>query len=169
MILILDGYNVIHAAAELERVLDRGLRPAREALLRFCVELLACRKDIEKIVIVFDGSSEVFYSDGSGSLSAGLDVIYTETKEEADDRILEYLGNLGRRPSVVVVSNDNYVFNNARAFGARVISVSEFCALRRHSPKKARSRTGDSAAAEISPALARDITESYKKQLGIKS
>ena len=71
-----------------------------------------------------------------------------------------------RRPSrCVVVSNDNEVYNNARAHGARVISVQEFSQPAR-SVKTPRGRSRHEAGKRtLSIPDALRITDEYRKHL----
>ena len=116
-VLILDGYNVIHAIPELERALDRSLEAAREALIGRCCAYQANRGDAQEIYIVFDGRE----TDDQAPTKRGprVTVLFTPRKEEADDRILRLIKDAKGRTEFVIVSNDTYVFNNARAHGAR--------------------------------------------------
>ncbi len=162
--IILDGYNVIHAVPELARHLDRSLQSAREALVRLCQEHRVRRGDIEQLYVVFDGREA--YASGLHEQSCGsVKVLFTQKPEEADGRILRVIEAQGSRSCCVVVSNDNEVFNNARAFGARVISVQEFY----EHVRQIRTRRAESSAAPdrvtLSPRDAQRITEEYRKHL----
>lgn len=96
-----------------------------------------------------------------------ISVVYSRKKEEADDRIIALIRK-DAASTFTIVSNDNYVFNNSRAHGARVISVGEFCSLfgSQHAKTQAKSKTGE--AKELSSDAARRITDEYKKHLGFK-
>jgi len=162
--LVLDGYNVIHAVPELARHLDQSLEDAREALVRFCQAYRSRRGDVAQLVVVFDGDEQ--YARGPEAERGGVTVLFTRRQEEADERILQLVRADGGRSRFVIVSNDTYVFNNARAHGARVIPVSEFYAqLRRANPLRhpARPEVPDKPA--LSPFDARRITDDYRKHL----
>ncbi|MBI4004108.1 MAG: NYN domain-containing protein [Candidatus Omnitrophica bacterium] len=164
--LILDGYNVIHAVPQLSRQLDRGLQPAREALVRLCEAYRARRGDIGHIYVVFDGRDDEF-AGASEQPRGRVTLCFTRAPEEADQRILRLIE--AERPGrCVVVSNDNEVFNNARAYGARVISAQEFVqqmqparpvkasrARPRHDPEKPMLSVPD----------AQRITDEYRRHL----
>ena len=164
MILVLDGYNVVHALRDFEKHLDQSLKAARDRLILACRDLAGKRGDIEKILIVFDGSSE--YSFYPPEQFPGVEIIYTETGEDADDRIIVLLESLRQR-TVKVVSNDNYVSNHARAYGADALSAKEFYAFARKirggKPEKETSARGD-----LPGDKAREITEEYKRYLGLE-
>ena len=162
MTMILDGYNVIHAVPELSRHADRSLQSAREALVRFCQAYRARHGDIGQLYVVFDGRDRP--APGSPQPpQGGVKVLFARRPQEADERILNVIEAQGRG-RCVVVSNDNEVANNARAFGARVLSVQAFYQQARPS--------GSASPASAVPGKialpardARRITEDYRKHL----
>lgn len=154
---------MIHAVPELSRHLDRGLQSAREALVRLCEAYRARRGDIGQIYVVFDGRDDE-YSGSSEQPRGRVTLCFTRAPEEADQRILRLIE--AKQPGrCIVVSNDNEVFNNARAYGARVISAQEFSqparpvkasrARPRHDPEKPTLSVPD----------AQRITDEYRKHL----
>jgi predicted RNA-binding protein with PIN domain len=160
--MILDGYNVIHAVPELARHADRSLQAGREALVRFCQAFQARRGEAGKLYIVFDGRRDEEW--GVSEQSHGrVTVVFARKPEEADKRILKVIEAQGRG-RCVVVSNDNEVANNARAFGARVISVQAFSRQSRPSggAPPASAMPGKTA---LPARDARQITEDYRKYL----
>ena len=164
--LILDGYNVIYAVPELARQMDRSLEAAREALVRRCEAYRARRGNIGQIYVVFDGRDDEC-SGASEQQHGRVTVCFTQPPEEADQRILRLIE--AERPGrCVVVSNDNEVFNNARAYGARVISVQEFAQqIRPARPAKAsRGRPRpDADKPTLSVPEAQQITDEYRRHL----
>lgn len=160
MIWILDGYNVIHAIPTLEKKLEVSLQAARDQLISMCEKLQENRGDFPKIYIVFDGNSA--FRDLSSYKTPSLEVIFTETREDADDRIIELLETRFSNKRVGVISNDNYVMNHARVFGAERMSVEEFQSL--YSSKNSK-KTPSSK--NISMSLWNDITNEYKQYLGL--
>ena len=164
MTMILDGYNVIHAVPELARHLDRSLQSAREALVRLCQDYRRARGDIGRLYVVFDGRA----AHASGSPAAdvgGVAVLFTQAPEEADERILRVIEDERGRGRCVVVSNDNEVSNNARAFGARIISAQAFYKSIRPSATPGSRAKGGSSKAALSPRDAHQITEGYRTHL----
>ena len=159
---ILDGYNVIHAVPELARPLDRSLQAGREALMRFCQEYQARRGDAGRLYIVFDGRGGDEF--GASTQRYGrVTVVFAQKPEEADKRILKVIEAQGRT-RCVVVSNDNEVANNARAFGARVISAQAF-----YKPTRPSGGTSTTSAplGKTAPSAreAQQITDDYRKHL----
>ncbi len=162
--LLLDGYNVILAVPELARHMDRGLQSAREALVRLCQAYRVRRGDIGRLYVVFDGRDA--HASGSQEQHHGsVTVLFTQKPEEADERILSVIEAQRGRSRCVVVSNDNEVSNNARAFGARVMSVQEFYEKVRSSSVHRPQRSTSTGKAALSARDAQQITEEYRKHL----
>ena len=160
MIIVVDGYNVIHAVPELARQLERSLEAAREALLAACRNYRARRGDIARLYVVFDGDETI--SLDSTIERGGVTALFTQRQEEADARILALIRAAGARERFVVVSNDTMIIKNARAHGARVWSAQEFAAQLHPKPPP---RTASGDAQKISPQQAREITEAYRRHL----
>jgi len=166
---LLDGYNVIYAVPELSRHMDRSLQSAREALVRLCQEYRRRRGDIGRLYVVFDGRDAYASGAPEPHHEGRVTVCFTHQPEEADERILRLIESEKGRSRCVVVSNDNEVFNNARAFGARVLSVQEF--YEKAKPASAR-RPHPHAVPDKAALSARDahrITEEYRKHLEDKA
>ena len=165
MIYVLDAYNVIHKIPQLEAILDKDLRSARNALVNLCQDLASRRKDISEIILVFDGNSK-FHD--LPQLSFGkIKLIFSETNEDADERIITILEKLTKERNKCVVSDDNFVRNHARAYEAQAMSVSEFGQLIHPKNKKKRNSQLSSKGFSLSPKIAEEITEAYKKELGL--
>lgn len=163
MIWILDGYNVIHAIPTLEKKLEVSLQAARDQLISMCEKLQENRGDFPKIYIVFDGNSA--FRDLSSYKTPSLEVIFTETREDADDRIIELLETRFSNKRVGVISNDNYVMNHARVFKAKKMSVLEFFELcQKTSHEGVTKKTKHTLSSEE----AQDITKEYGSYLGIE-
>ena len=164
--LVLDGYNVIHAVPEFAQQLDRSLHAAREALVEFCQAYRTRRGDIQRLYVVFDGDDA--YAHGPSADRGGVTVLFTRRQEEADDRILRVIRDDGGRSRFVIVSNDTYIFNNARAHGARMMSVKAFSAQLRLASAP---RAHPSAMSEERTRSGRDaqqITAAYRQYLETK-
>ncbi len=162
MIYILDAYNVIHKVKSLDAALDKNLRAGREALTAFCQNLLQKRGDISKIILVFDGRTE--FHDLPHTRIPKIEMVFSDTGEDADERIAVVMEGLGDARKCVV-SDDNSVRNHARAYKASSISVAEFEAMA--GPSTVRKRPQTAPSKEISPRAADEITAAYKKHLGL--
>ena len=160
--LILDGYNMAHAVPEVASCLDRSLQAAREALVRLCQAYQARRGDIGKIYVVFDGrDAETFGA--RERTQGGVTVVFSQKPEEADQRILRVIE--AQRGRCVVVSNDNEVSNNARAFGASVLSVQQFYEQAKQGTAHRPGHSTSPGKADLPAGTARQITEDYRKHL----
>ena len=164
-IIIVDGYNVIHRVPALRKVLGLSLESAREGLLRYCTAWRSKRRDVSQIYVVFDGDSSVV-SVGNW-LACGVREIYTRTKEEADDRILDIVKKGRRASEYVVVSDDNYVSRNSRGLNAKVMSVSEFYRAPIGDRQSGRPEPENEAKSPLSPTEEREINENLKKVWGV--
>ena len=160
MIIVVDGYNVIHAVPELARQLERSLEAAREALLAACRNYRARRGDIARLYVVFDGDETI--SLDSSIERGGVTALFTQREEEADARILALVRASGGGERFVVVSNDTMIINNARVHGARVWSAQEFVAQLHPKPPAHAASGGEQ---KISPQQAHEITEAYRRHL----
>jgi predicted RNA-binding protein with PIN domain len=114
-VLIVDGYNVSmlawgteSAAAQRERLID--------ALAELQMRTRA------KVTVVFDGA------DVEGARPPqrrrGVSVVFSPAGEEADAVVLREASELPVEVPVIVASSDNWVADNARTAGARVVSSS---------------------------------------------
>ena len=160
--LILDGYNVIHAVPQLAKRLDQSLEAARQALIEFCADYRARRGDVAQLYIVFDGDEA--YA-GPGQSRLGVTVLFSRRGEEADERILGLIRSGDGRSRFVIVSDDTYIFNNARAHGARVMPVRDFYAQRRAADSPRQDRLGPPEKIPLPSIEAQRITDEYREHL----
>lgn len=165
MIYILDAYNVIHKIRSLERALEKDLRASRDLLVSLCARFAASRGDIAKIILVFDGKSEFW--DLPHAHTPKIQLVFSDTGEDADERIILVLENLSKNTAKCVVSDDNFVRNQARAHQTRVMPVAEFEALIQDPGPKRKNGQESPASFSLPPKLADEITREYKKQLGL--
>ena len=167
MIYILDAYNVIHKIPALESLLDKNLRAARDGLMHLCSRLIAQRADLAQIVLVFDGKSA--YRDLSQHAPVKIKIVFSETPETADEKIVEILEGLSRERDKCVVSDDNFVRNHAKAYAARAVSVAEFERLTQQTKTRpGKMSPSDSGADKLTPKQADEITRAYKKSIDEK-
>ncbi len=165
MIYILDAYNVIHKIRSLERALEKDLRTSRDLLISLCSRFAANRGDISKIILVFDGKSE--FRDLPQANTPKIQLIFSETGEDADERIILVLEDLTRNAAKCVVSDDNFVRNQARAHQTRVMPVAEFEVLLQGTAPKRKGGQADPVSFSLPQKLADEITRDYKKKLGL--
>lgn len=122
-ILIVDGYNIIHAIPEIENELNKDLICARKALEAALRRYQAGEKSIRRIYVVYDGKGEF----GQNIEDMGLiKNVYTSKEVSADAEIVNMLKSAKGLNKTAVLSRDNFVINHARAMGANVLPVSNF-------------------------------------------
>ena len=165
MLYILDAYNVIHKIRGLDRALDKDLRAAREALVALCAGYASGRGDVSKIILVFDGKTE--FHGLPNPAPSKIKIIFSDTGEDADERIILVLEELSKQPRKCVVSDDNFVRNQARAHQTPVMSVAEFETKVRGLKKPKAGGTSSSEKSRLPQNLADQITAAYKKELGL--
>ncbi|WP_068777660.1 NYN domain-containing protein [Paenibacillus sp. FJAT-26967] len=101
--LIVDGYNIIGAWAELQALRDRSLEEARDRLIAILAEYQSFSGI--KVYLVFDA----YQVPGLGKtyVQSKLSVLYTKEKETADELIERLVFQLaGRRRQIYVATSD---------------------------------------------------------------
>lgn len=168
MFYVIDAYNLIHKTPSLESALDKDLRSARDALILHCEKLIERRGDITKIILVFDGRSE--FHDLQQPQIHKIEIIFSSTNETADEKIIEVLQSLSNHKNITrVVSDDNFVKNQARSHRVTGISIQEFHQITNPMKKfKKNSLKIDYDKNSLDNEIASEITAAYKKELGIK-
>jgi predicted RNA-binding protein with PIN domain len=102
-ILIVDGYNIIGAWAELQKLKDISLEEARDRLIDILSEYQSFSG--VKTILVFDA----YYVPGLGGkyVQSKLRIHYTKEKETADELIERLVNELvGRRRTIYVATSD---------------------------------------------------------------
>ena len=159
--LIVDGYNAINAIPEIRKKIKKSLAEARKAILEKTAKYARSSGYITDYRVVFDGSNRYRYLDML-ELPHGRTHVFSRTGR-GDETIIETVKKYARRGKVVLASNDNYVRNNARAYGAALIS-SEELVLKKKRPKKPKKSTNK----YIDQTLADDITREQKERFDIQ-
>ena len=161
-IIILDGYNVIHKIPEIELNLEKSLLAARVALAAYMSNWRNNHPGV-KVYIVFDGRKDA--EQGSSLIKiGGIDCIFTHTKREADDHIIDMVRNTKKPSEITVVSDDNKVRNNCRAHGVDVkYSIFLQKSKRKHNNKVSQGR--ETAVKNISTEKKEELTDYYKVYL----
>ena len=114
---LVDGYNVIRRAPELESREQESLEAGRQALCDLLVRV--ARASADTFTVVFDGAQ----AGGRSGGGSGVTVIFSRARESAD-------GVLARmaREGGAVVSNDREVRRAAERAGATVVTTDQFLA-----------------------------------------
>ncbi len=160
-ILIVDGYNAIYKIPRARKMLDVSLSRARETITRIAQEYTRTIGGIGKLYIVFDGKSEY-----RGLLHVEHKTHVFSRDKEGDQEIIRLIARFSARYQVLVVSDDNYVRNNARAYRARVISVAQLA--QDTAPKRRQGKDASGEEKRIDLEKAREINRHLKERWDIK-
>jgi uncharacterized protein len=123
-VLIVDGYNVIHAWPRLKRALsERGLEDSRRLLIQTLSEYAA--QTGVSVTVVFDAHSRVGNRHAAETID-GVTVRYGTTTASAD-HVIERLANeasrRGNAADVVVATGDRLQRSMVTAMGAGTMSA----------------------------------------------
>jgi predicted RNA-binding protein with PIN domain len=137
-ILIIDGYNVIHAEPHRFQKMTR-LESRRAHLVRIIKSATTLQYD--KIIIVFDGREvkQPALNESEGKVI----VRYSSANREADDVIQQYIREKSHHSELEIVSSDNKIRNAARDHTLTVISSQQF--WQKLSPKSQKKQTASEA------------------------
>lgn len=161
MQLLVDAYNVMRRL-EIANT-GQSLKEQREQLALYIAQWKTKTAFKGTIMLVFDGRDE--YSHYTDERLQGIRCCYSNTREEADGRIIRMVREADSPERIIVVSDDNYVVNNARALGATIRPV-RFLAIEKKTVRTAQKarQTGK----RLDPATANAITHEMKKVWGIE-
>jgi hypothetical protein len=142
--LIVDGYNIIYAWPELEKIKNASLESARNRLIEILVNHAALSD--ERVFIVFDAYKVKEDSQRRELINDKITVFYTQEGETADTLIEKLVGQLTREEATVAVVTSDYniqhiIFGQGasrltpRELRARVkqaqAEIKEYCSLSR--------------------------------------
>ena len=120
-LLIVDGYNIIHADPALKQLLEQDLETAREGLLSKLRPLQD--QELYQVVVVFDSSTP-----GSQQTAledfGGIEVAFTAAGQSGDAFVESLVRRLGKKGSVIVSTDDRQLQFVVQGYGA-VIKTSE--------------------------------------------
>lgn len=120
---IVDGYNVIFAWAELKEIADTDLENARLKLMDILCNYSAFVKC--ETVLVFD-AYKVAGNKGKRFEYNNIRVVYTKERELGDNYIEKLISQIGKNENVRVVTSDNLIQLSAVRFGVLRVSAQEF-------------------------------------------
>ncbi|MEG6523913.1 NYN domain-containing protein [Desulfotomaculum sp. 1211_IL3151] len=100
---VVDGYNIIYAWPEFEKMLEKGLEHSRDKLINILANFAGF--DGNSITVVFDAHL-VKSGVGHHEIVHGIEVYYTQEGETADALIERIVGDLGKMGNVHVVTSD---------------------------------------------------------------
>lgn len=121
--LLIDGYNLIFASAELKRLADADLGHARDTLIHLMCNYNGFKRC--NLILVFDAYKRRD-NDGSVEECGGITVVYTKERQTADAYIERCTYNLAEKNSVRVVTSDYVEQLIVLGNGATRVSAREF-------------------------------------------
>ena len=160
--LVIDGYNLIYAHAELAPAMQRDQEEARQGLLKE-LSPLASPDYFEMLVVVFDaaGSSQ---AQPVLQESGGIEVVFTRRGQSADAFIESLVRRLLPTHDVTVASSDRMLVNLTSGFGARTITASSLLGMTREAQLETRQDMKRIAGSSRSP-LEDRVSEEVRRLL----
>jgi len=146
--LIVDGYNIIGAWPELQKLKDTDLEEARNRLIHMLAEYQSFSG--MKVYLVFDA----YKVPGLGKkyLQSKLRVLYTKEKETADELIERLVVSLiGRRRQIHVATSDMIEQHVIFGKGALRLPASELLVKINQSRREVRERIREDASTKKNP------------------
>lgn len=128
LLYIVDGYNAIKRSGSFDHKI---LKEARNRFLAWLEQERPHGSLRNRLIVVFDGSSEVFGLKEPTS----FEVIFT-AGESADDKIKKIVADCPGPKEIVVVTDDKDLAFSVRSNGARIMSTDEFLSKGAHAKKE---------------------------------
>lgn len=120
--LIVDGYNILGAWPELQKLKEENLEHARARLIEILVSHHAMTK--RRIIVVFD-AYQVKQNRGSSEIIGGIEVIFTKENVTADMAIERLTAQIPKHRKVFVATSDRLQQETIWGKGALRISAME--------------------------------------------
>ena len=159
-LLIIDGYNAIHALPELKSHLNKGLERARDALAKLAREWKAGHPACD-VLIVYDGQSGVTGGTrDSGRGGAGIRCVFTPSRVEADDHIKKIIRKQGHDSQTIVITRDREILSCCRDHGVR-FETPDFLLVK----KAVRQRQADAPTKIATEKNKKEISDWYRDAL----
>ena len=157
-VLIVDGYNAINAIDDVKKKLKESLLSARSEIILLTKEYARSSGYITDFHVVFDGQDRYRHMD---RLKVPRDGKHTFSRTgDGDEKIIETIKQYAEKNRVVVASNDNYVRNNARSYGASLINSEDLCGKKKELLKEKQEKSLDKRTKD-------QITKEYMEELGL--
>lgn len=152
-VLIVDGYNVIHAVPALEHSLKCSLKKARSLLEEALRQYQSKEKSIKRVYVVYDSRANTEKRLEDLGL---IKNIFVSSSSNADSEIVSLLKSASKTSNIAVLSRDNFVMNHTRAMGANILPIDAFCRkLPRHDRAERKTEIDESEKEEINRELRR--------------
>jgi len=156
-ILVVDGYNAVHLIPKALKLIDKSLKHARDYIVQISKDYIRLKGNISDVKVVFDGNEKYSY------LEKISNQVFSKTGQ-GDDTIIATVKKYLKSSKVVIASNDNYVRNNCRNCGAKLIFVDELTEKNKKQNKKIIEKDNSK---QISNNIKIQITREYRKNLGL--
>ncbi len=121
--ILVDGWNVIHAEPKLKKLLAIDAVSAQKAL----AEMLEPVHDMysTRITIVYDGNGTDVSIVRPNATVTTFSEVYTPSSMTADEFIERYCALARDKSRIVVISNDNMIWETVSSFGAVCMRIGE--------------------------------------------
>ena len=121
MLLIIDGYNLLHVGRSLIRLSATDLQRERERL----IDRLAVyrRNRVCDITVVFDGWQSGWVTENRGR-EKGIDLVFSKLGEKADEVIKRMMKEKGA--GVMVITSDREIAKFAERISVSVVPSEQF-------------------------------------------
>ncbi len=121
--ILVDGWNVIHAEPTLKKLLLVDARAAQRKL----AEMLEPIHDVyaTRITIVYDGRGEDVSIERPNDAVITFSEVYTPSNMTADEFIERYCALAKNRARIIVISNDNMIWETVSVLGAVCMRIGE--------------------------------------------
>jgi uncharacterized protein len=134
--LVVDGYNLIHAHPRLSDIVKLDLDAAREDLLKELTPL-AYPDYYHLLMVVFDAAGSQ-QSEPVVEEREGIEVVFTRRGQSADSFIEAAVRHMVQDGEVEVVTNDRVLAGVVSGFGARVINGASLLEMAKQALRKTR-------------------------------
>lgn len=166
MSLLIDGYNLLHAAGLMGRRLGPGgLERARAGLLSLLAASLT-PEEIPRTIVVFDAGPESPRDRPRQELLHGIQVRYSQLGEEADDELERLIAADSAPRQLTVVSGDHRLHRAARRRRARAVD-SEAWLAELQSRRNTQPPVTSNPAKPTGP-LSPDEVETWLREFGVE-
>ena len=157
--LVVDGYNAINAIPRTRKILLEGnLEEARKVIMAMARTYARSSGYINNVFVVFDGDDKYRELDDVNPLPG--DHSFSRTNK-GDDQIIATVKRYSGFSRVIIASNDNYVRNMSRGYGASLMNPEDLeTAKAKGKEKKEKGKSIDKKTRDA-------ITDEYMRELGL--
>ena len=126
-LIIIDGYNLLHAISDLKPLLAANLEYARDQLLLKLGDYRRTHARPPHILVIFDGTHAPGHLRNHRYFDQGVEVIFSPISVEADTVILELVEQHSEKGSLAVVSSDAAdITGQLRRRGVNTVTSTDF-------------------------------------------